>query len=145
MSYLNNNKFILILPILFISCGKKLFMDKKNNPMLISYKVYKIETINDYYLIYASKKDSLYKIVSKKEAVTSKCTKIKLNSYFDFKLHSTRENAPVIGGVKLSPINYLIINCYTYEKDTKICIDVKNGIFDLYYADNVKGLCFIKQ
>jgi len=136
---------VLILSILFISCGKTALTDKENNLKLTSYKVYKIETINDYYLIYAKKKDSLYKIVSKNEPSISGCQKIKLNNYYNFKLHSRRENAPTIGGVKLNPINYLDVECYMYDKDTKICIDAKNGIFDLYYAENVKGLCFIKD
>ena len=136
---------ILLLFIFFASCGKSVFTNKGNNLNLTSYKVYKIETINDYYLIYATKKDSLYKIVSKKESSTSNCTKIRLNNYYNFKLHSRRENAPTIGGVKLNPVNYLDVHCYMYDKDTKICIDTKNGIYDLYYADNVKGLCFIKE
>ena len=108
-------------------------------------EVYKIDKENDYYLIYAKKKDSLYKIVSKNESPISDCNKIKINNYYDFKLHSRRENSPTIGGIKLNPVNYLDIQCYTYDKDTKICIDIKNGIFDLYYADNIKGLCFIKN
>lgn len=136
---------ILLLSILFVSCGKSSLMNKENDLKLTSYKVYKIETINDYYLIYASKNDSLFKIVSKKDLSALNCSKIRLNNYYNFKLHSRRENAPVINGVKMDPVNYLVINCYKYDKDTEICIDAKNGIFDLYYADNVKGLCFIKE
>ncbi|URC11861.1 hypothetical protein [Flavobacterium sp. B183] len=135
----------LFLLVFFISCAKSTLRQDGNRIKLNTYMVYKIDKENDYYLIYAKKKDSLYKIVSKNESPISDCNKIKINNYYDFKLHSRRENSPTIGGIKLNPVNYLDIQCYTYDKDTKICIDIKNGIFDLYYADNIKGLCFIKN
>lgn len=138
------NILLSTLLLLFISCGKAIVYGTVKNDKLNLYRVYKIETINDYYIIYASKKDSLYKIVSKKENKPSNWTKIKLNHFYNFNLHSRRENAPIIVGIKLQPMNYLIINCYTYEKDTEICIDTQNGIFDLYYADNIKGNYYIK-
>lgn len=49
------------------------------------YKVYKIDSIRNYYLIYVRKKDTLYKIVSEKTALIN-CNLIRINQEYDFKL-----------------------------------------------------------
>ena len=105
------------------------------------YNVYKIDSINNYYLIYANRNDSLYKIVAQKEKKNN-CNMIKSCLSYKFIIHSMRENPPKIGGIKIRPINYMDINCFQFDKETRICKE--DGIFDLYFADNVKGLCFIK-
>ena len=107
------------------------------------YEIYRIDSINDYYLIYAKRGDSLFKIVSKKE-VADKKKEIKVNKSYPLKLHSRRENSPTIGGVKLEPVNYLDVECYGYDKNTTICIE-RDSINDLHYAENIKGKYFIRE
>jgi len=105
------------------------------------YMVAKLDSINNYYLIYATKNDSVFKIISKKEH-TAKCRPIKKGSNYPFKLKSMRDNAPTIGGIKISPMNHLDIQCFQFEENTIICKE--DGIYDLYFAENINGLCFKK-
>jgi general stress protein 26 len=64
-----------------------------------SYKVNKIDSKNDWYLIYASRNDSTFMIVSKKAEVTNPdWEKIRPDNYYNFKLSSI---IPVINGVKM--------------------------------------------
>jgi hypothetical protein len=117
----------------------KISLDVQNP---VFYKVYKIDSINNFYLIYAKKNDSLYKIVSKKEGIGN-CNRIQEGKVYDFKLHARSENR-TIDGIKILPQNSLLVNCFSYDDSTKICLE-RDSINDLHYAENIKGLCFIKQ
>ena len=119
------------------------------------YRIKKIKTKNSWYIIYAEKQDSLYKIiVGKSDVINDDCKKIAVGKYYDLELKSRRENVPVINGVKLKSVNYLDvkspaydkegIECYSYDEKTEICIEPKKGIYDLYYTDDLKGLCYLK-
>lgn len=130
----------LILTIIFFttttfSCAQNKLV-KKNAP---NYFISKIDSINNYYLVYAEKGDSLYKIVSKKSL--NKCIKIETYKEYSLLLHSMSSQAPVINGVKLSPINYLDVSCFRFDKNTDICKE--DGIHDLYLSDNLEGLCIV--
>lgn len=140
---------VLIFVILFACTESKLMNpDNKNFEQKIedlanlnSYKVYKIDSINNFYLIYAKKKDSLYKIVSKKEWDVD-CNLIKANEEYEFMLHSQSFN-PATGNLEILPENSLLVNCFYYDDSTKICLE-RDSINDLFYGDNIRGLCFKK-
>lgn len=104
----------------------------------------KIKSKNAWYIIYAEKQDTLYKVVVKKEIVSGECKKIAVGKYYDLELKSRRENAPEINGVKLQPMNYLDVECFSYDEETEICIEPKKRIYDLYYTNDLKGLCYLK-
>ena len=109
------------------------------------YRIEKIKAKNSWYIIYAEKQDSLYKIVIGKSNVGNRdCDKIVVGKYYDLNLKSIRDNAPEINGVKLNPLNYLDIECYSYDDKTEICIEPQKGIYDLYYTDDLEGLCYLK-
>jgi hypothetical protein len=137
----------LILPFLIIfSCSsKKIAQSKiKEGGQKIAkaselYKVYKIDSINNYYLIYAKRKDSLYKIVSKKQ-VTSNCANISLNQEYTFSLTSIWNQKIIIEGRNVSPSVTPHVTCLSFDDSTKICLE-KDSINDLFHADNVEGLC----
>lgn len=132
---MRNYILFIIFSIFIISCvGSRNALEDMN-----SYSIYKIDSINNYYLIYARKNDSIYKIVSKKEKMED-CKKIKLGKKYNLELQSLKSQTPVIDGVKISPVNYLDINCFTFEDNTQICKE--EGVYDLYFAENIKGLCF---
>lgn len=143
--------FLIIICLIASSCfhlkgihkeemkPKRISHDVRN---FTSYKVYKIDSINNFYLIYVRRNDSLYKIVSKKEDVEN-CNRIQNNNTYDFILHARSENR-TIDGVKILPQNSLLVNCFTYSTSTTICLE-RDSINDLHYADNLKGLCLIKQ
>lgn len=132
---------ILLFSILLASCQTYKKKTYKINDMT-SFEVYKIDSINSYYLIYAKRTDTLYKIVSNKEKIKN-CYSIRKGMKYKFKIHAISDNAPTIGGLKIKPVNYLDVACYQFDKETKICRE--DGMHDIYYVDNVKGLCYIKD
>lgn len=105
----------------------------------VNYKVYKIDSINNYYLIYAKKGHTLFKIISKKES-SKKCNRIKVNKVYKFQLHSIL----TVNGRSVIPANQ-IMELSGWRIDQSTTIDFEgDSIRDLYNADNIKGICFIK-
>ncbi len=135
----------LMLVAILAACGLARTTKPSHNDVegdfgkLATYKVYKIDSINNYFLIYARRKDSLYKIVSKRENI-SKGNKIYKGRSYPFILHSTLSNKTM--GNKKLPGRSPLVNCFYYDDSTKICLEGKL-IRDLYYADNIKGLLFV--
>ena len=134
-------KFLFLILVVSVSCGlSKLDTSSQRRKQTDFYTVYKIDSINSYYLIYARKGDSLFKIVSKKQVVED-CSSIKEKGEYEFKLHSSLINRQ-IGGESILPQNSLLVYCFSYDDSTKICLE-RDSINDLSYADNVKGLCVL--
>lgn len=129
--------FFLFLTLLLFACSKS--VARKTKISSEQYKVYKIDSINKYYLIYAKRNDTLYKIVSEKDS-NYLCRNIKLNKMYAFKLRSMINNLPKINNVSLYVYT---INCYSFDEETSICLE-KDSIRNLYFPENIKGLCFIK-
>lgn len=127
----------LCLSGLILSCSQFQSVNKKSD--LDSCYVNRIDSIDNFYLIYVDKNDSLFKIVSQKEMIVN-CKKIKVGSKYNFVLRSIRNNAPTIGNIKIVPVNHLDTHCYQFDTNTKICKE--DGVHDLYFVDNLKGLCF---
>jgi hypothetical protein len=133
----------ILIFILLCSCA-----DSKNlGNMSQSDSLYLIKTIdsvNNWYTIYATKNDSSYKIV-KKENQNLGCKRvITVGQSYNLVLHSRKNEVPEINGVKIKPVNSLDVQCYTYDEGTNICIETKKGIYDLYHTPNIKGLCYIE-
>lgn len=116
--------------------------EKKISIVKNSYSVYKIDSINNYYLIYAKANDTLYKIISKKETIAA-ARKIETGKKYKFKLHSIWNQDIFINGLNASPRFVPHVTCLGFDSITDICIE-RPLINDLHYADNVKGLRFIK-
>jgi hypothetical protein len=136
-----------ILIILFCSCKslypkrhKVEFVNKQNE-----YRIDKIDSVNNWYLFYASKRDSLYKIVVRKNMNYSDCKrKLRVGKYYDLLLQSTFNKPLVINGTEIVVMNPLDVNCHSFDEETYICIDPKKGIYDLYYTTDVIGMCYVK-
>ena len=109
-----------------------------------SYEVYKIDSINNFYLIYAKKSDSIFKIVSSKTTNTN-CESIKLSQKYNFSLHSIWTQPIMIGNVNVSPSQTPHVTGLRYDDSTTIWIDRAKGIYDLYSCDNLQGLCYLKK
>ncbi len=112
-----------------------------NNDSL--YKIYKIDSINNYYLIYAKRQDTLYKIVSKKEIIPN-CIHVRVGEEYMLLLSSIWTKKIMIGNVNASPSVIPHVTCLGFDDSTEICLE-RDSINDLHYAENIKGLCFIKQ
>jgi hypothetical protein len=92
-------------------------------------KVYKIDSINDYYLIYIVKEKYRYKVISKK-SVQSGCIIVKPGNKYDLQITYV---FGAIGGGVFKP------NCLDVDAGTRVCLE--DSIIDLCYAKNLKGLC----
>jgi hypothetical protein len=132
-------KYILILvPLIFFACVSSKIKNRSN---ITTYNVYKIDSVNTYYLIYTKKNDTIYKIVSKKE-IMDRGQKIQLNRMYAFELHSILSEFR-IGNATVSP-KTSNINCFAFDEKTNICLE-GDSIKDLYSANNIKGLYYIKN
>ncbi|MFW5879713.1 MAG: hypothetical protein ACOCUV_02705 [bacterium] len=136
---------ILLILLMYFACGHNISVFNNQTKLLMddSYQVIKIDSLNNYYLIYAENNDRLYKIVSRKEDSLNGI-KIQVNNYYKFDLFSIRDSAPTINGVRLLPQNYLDIECYTYDENTAICIE-RDSIIELHHSRNIKGRYFIEE
>lgn len=94
-----------------------------------SYEVYRIDSVNNYYVIYISRKDTNYKVISKKQ-FSENCRRIKNGKYYDFELTSLSIEINTPG----------FAECLWVDSITKICLE--NSIVDLKVSKNVKGLCY---
>lgn len=101
------------------------------------YRVYKIDSINSYYLIYASRKDTLFKIVSKKDYANN-LVKIKNDKMYFFDLFSFSSERKKINP-KMPLQNSLLVNCFGFDDSTIICLE-RDSINDLHFARNLVGL-----
>ena len=133
----------IVICLLLFSCGSSREITK--NQMENLYRIKQIKVKNNWYIIYATQGKNLFKIISGVEGKQQdSCFEIKVGNYYSLDLKSKRENAPVINGVKLAPVNYLDIECFMYDEETEICIEPKKGIQDLYFSENLKGLCYLE-
>lgn len=140
-----------IISILFIicfcffnSCNRKLISGNTgisdiNKQTDSIFRIYKIDSINNYYLVYAKSNNLLYKIVSKKE-VTKKCKRVKVNSEYKFSLKSVWNQKIMIGNVNASPSLMPHVTCLSFDKSTVICLE-RDSINDLFITKNLRGLC----
>lgn len=139
---MKNLIYLLALIMLLSSCSST------KKPIVVSdrdtsYRIKKINRNNSWYIIYAERKDTLFKIVSYAEdGINEGYKKIVVGGKYDFELKSKKENAPIIGGVKLDPVGYT--GCYQFDKETTICLEPKRGIYDLFYTNDLKGIYYLK-
>lgn len=109
--------------------------------ILPAYTVYKIDSIYGWELIYCKKNDSLFKIVSKKESVAN-CNKIALGRQYDFELYSYSKE--LLTKFNLHPSLAASLGGIGINDSTTINFE-RDSINDLYFAKNIRGLCFINN
>jgi len=129
------------LSLILISCVS-VSLNTRTQIENLSLEVYKIDSINSWYLIYARRNDSLFKIVSNKHDSISyqDAERILLYHFYKFKIESTTDHRKINGHEVLPQQN---INCFAYDLETRICFE-GDSIRSLYMASNIKGLYFIK-
>ncbi len=141
-------KEIAILLFVFIGCTTTKTTIKpdnkisRDNSILTGahmYKIYKVDSINNYYILYAKKNDYIFKIISKKE-VNLNCNAVKMNGSYNLNLKSVWEYDTVINNKKISFSKVINVNCLGLNDSTTICLE-RDSINDLHYAENLRGLC----
>lgn len=108
------------------------------------YRIERIKKKNNWYLIYASRSDSLFKIVSKKTKDKEKYArhdKIRRHKKYHLILESYSDNAPVVNGVKVVIPGYT--GGFCLDSCTTVMLESRNGIWDLYTSPNLKGIYYI--
>lgn len=97
------------------------------------YTIYKIDSTEKSYLIYAKYNDLLYKIISKKETVNSD-NKIKINKNYELTLRTAFTSKHVDD----------FVNCFAYYSETNVICLEKGMVRNLFITENIKGLCYVK-
>lgn len=132
--------FIAIL-ILLCSCaqirrikGNQLKPQYEN-----SYKIIKIDSKKEGYIVYVQRRDSIFKIISLCDT-TEQCREIVVNGYYNLCLKSyfSRKND--------SSPNIQLGHVMGMHLGKEIVRFDEDGIVqNLFYATNLKGLCLIQQ
>ncbi|WP_191858497.1 hypothetical protein [Hanstruepera ponticola] len=140
-------RFIALILILISCKGTQLDNEPKSQKVdffkEINAKVYKIDSIRDYYVIYASNERINYKIISKK-VNEQFCEELKENSFYNFKVKSLFLEKIKLGNDSdsLQAINYLDITRCVVKVDTEFCTEP--GVIDICESPNMLGLCYRK-
>lgn len=131
-------KYLIIVSLALISCCQtKQILNSQEK----KYFVERIEILDDWNIIYLSYNKSMYKVISKKEKNMRCEEELEIHKSYNFSLNSSIPKTIEINGEIIQRTNYLEVTCYYYDQKTKICLEPENGIYDLYYAENLKGLC----
>jgi hypothetical protein len=109
---------------------------------LPGYEVYKIDSINSYFLVFARRDDSLFEIVSKKENSLD-CKKIRVGQQYTLALNSLWNEDRWVGNINVKPSLTPHVTCLRFDDSTSICIDREHGIYDLFLTPSLTGLCYI--
>jgi hypothetical protein len=107
----------------------------------VSYEVYKIDSVHSYYLIFAKRDDSLFKIVSKKDSSLA-YRKIQAGQKYNLTLNSLWNQDIWIGNTNVKPSLTPNVTCLGFDDSTSICIDREHAIYDLFVTPSLKGLCY---
>ena len=131
--------------MLFCSCRSSGVINSSVARNSEGYLIEKIKSVNNWYVIYASKGDSLFKIIVKNEKVTACRQKVAVGGYFSLSLHSVGRQLYSIDGKPVQMMSYLEIQCHVYDDKTEFCTEPKKGIYDLYNTNDIVGLCYVKE
>ncbi|WET50044.1 hypothetical protein PYS58_02715 [Chryseobacterium indologenes] len=131
-----NSILTLGLFITILSCTtQKKLSSIGTNP----YKIEKIDSVNNHYIILISNENKLYKVIS--ERVQSKCHPIKIDGRypsFMFKpLINEQEYIP-----KDRPANYLDFVPNEVKLNDGTIVKKEVGIDNIYSTPNLDGLCY---
>lgn len=132
--------FFLLITINFFSCSNLRNSTKENHYQHI-YQITKIDSINNWYIIYANKQDSIFKIVSGKARCKSPKNKLKIGNCYNFSMYSIWR-APIKIG-ELTIANYPDTRGFSLDKETVVFME--DSIHDLCSTKNLKGLCYVKN
>jgi hypothetical protein len=105
--------------------------NEKTNENL--FNIVRIDSVQNFYIIYAKKKNIYFKIISEKIETTNYCKKINRGNYLVLNLESivpdTSRISYKVGGVLYKGVEFV------FENDS---------ILDIYKTNNLSGLCYLK-
>lgn len=114
-------------------------------PTCEKYFVNKIDSINEYYIVYAKKDSVNYKIVSKKTKLDTTSKIIKEKNFYCLQLTPLMKRDSLFGyPLSGSYHNKVSERCIVFDNNTTICNE--KGVYDLLYkAENLLGLYVITK
>ncbi|WP_333696038.1 hypothetical protein [Flavobacterium sp.] len=120
----------------FVKNSEKLVVDTSKDSI---FTVRKIDSINDYYIVYLKKADDWFKVVSKKDSSGDSRNKIEIEKSYFFNLYSLWNEKLIINGIDVSLSKTPNVQCIGFDEKTSICLE-RDSINDLFIAKNLKGL-----
>ena len=107
------------------------------------YEVAEIKKVNSWYFIYFQRNDSIFKVVSYQPGylgtLNGRYRQIEKGERYDLHLHSYRDAAKT--GLDIWP-GY--ITGYQLDSETTVSVEPEKGIHDLYRAEELAGLYYLK-
>ena len=148
VTYMNRYLILIVLCSISLNCANKKIsegMKRAGNSSDTEtlFTISKLDSINNYYLIYARRSDTLYKIVSAK-LMSDLSEKIQIDSSYPLILTSIWRKKERLGSLELTPSNSLHVNCLAFDDSTVICLE-RDSINDLFHAENLRGLHLIRE
>lgn len=108
------------------------------------YCINKIDSIKNWYIIYAMRNDTIFKIVSMKSQEKD-CAKISIGNRYNLVLTKRLGNVLSPNGLKLLPMNYLDIDNNGFDENNDVFVKNEKGVIGLYTCNDLEGLCLIEQ
>lgn len=134
------NLSVLILIVMFVGCNS-VKQDSKTSSL--ECRITKIDSIDNCYVIYATRKGENLKMVSEKEKSICK-NRVTVGGKYAFKTESIFVSRIRDGDTIRELTNHINIDCIIFSK-TAICKEYENGIYDVFKSENLRGLCYIDK
>lgn len=101
------------------------------------YSIRNIDSIDNYYILYARNKGDIYKIVSRKNGYKESFRKrLRLGNSYAFILFSKRYERGIMG-----PFSTLEVSCMLFDDSTGICVE-RGCVNDLFETRQLNGLFY---
>ena len=138
---------IYLLTIISVILLLSSYNEKPTSCKQNDYEICKIDSVKNWYIIYANRNDSTFKIASlniallKKEE--NKCDSvISIGKRYNLSLQKRLENVLSFNSLQLIVHNYLNVQGgATFNPGTDIFVEYEKGEFGLYTCRNLEGLC----
>jgi hypothetical protein len=142
---MKNLILILAITYCYVSCYSVKEIDESYQ--LNSYKIIKLDSINNVYVLSAMRLDTLYKILSYKDS-SNKCRSIFVNNTYKLNLKSLFIRGFIDSSGRrfdITPEAVPGLTGFEYHGVLVSIEDLPNQKRDLFEATNLRGLCFIKD
>ena len=138
---MKNRQIILLVGFLFLLIIEKAYcqIDKISPDSVINkeFKIVKIDSIKNVYMIYAERNDSVFKIISIKEDI-GYCQCLRLNSVYVLSVVSYFP--PIVIKERIAGVRYGDTQINRVEEN-----DGKNVLKDLYLSNDIKSKCYVRE
>jgi hypothetical protein len=136
---MNGSRIYILMCFVAFSITKVYGFDKVDS----LYKILKVKTIGNYYVIHAQRNDSLFKIISKKVDLQNPHLEVlKKGKYYNFNFGKEDKDTTKVKAEPLVGIaNYLDVKRSLYWSDTKIKC-TKPFHYRIYTTKNLIGLYY---